>query len=111
LPIQLRLGSRFLADGATEIPFDLTSDKPIRVKLTWSYREFRGEETLTLSGQDRWTLKLPRGALDREVFKADDVVIDLADQSGRRSVYLVDLFKTRVLHFKDDTIAGTIMSQ
>lgn len=110
LPIQVSLGTRFLADGAAEIPFTITTDKPLTAKLTWSYRKLHGEETLTLTGRNQWSLKLPKGALDRESFQADDVVIDLADQS-RRSLYIVDLFKTRVFHFKDGVIAGTVPSK
>ena len=110
LPVRIRLGTRFLDDNADGIPFTITTDKPLTVKLTWSYRKLRGQETLKLSGNDTWELKLPKDALIHDLFQADDIVMDLTD-GLRRNIYIVDLFKTRVLHFQNDTISGVLESK
>jgi hypothetical protein len=110
LPVQMSLQSKFLQPGERKLGFDLKSSGPLTVTATWSSGKARGSEVLKLTGKDSWTIKLPTEAAKLEPGKAADVVIDMTD-GVRRSIYIVDLCNTRVMHLKDNKVSGTLTSK
>jgi hypothetical protein len=79
------------------------------VTATWSCGKTKKHETLKLTGKDTWTIELPQEVTKLTNGDADDVMIDLTDGT-RRSLYVVDLCRTRVMHFVDGKINGTLKS-
>jgi lysophospholipase L1-like esterase len=107
LPVQMTLASRFLTEQDTKIDLRVKADVPLVVTATWSFREFRKTQELKLTGEDTFAIELPEGALKMDMGAADDIVINVTD-GKRRSLFLIDLCRTRVLHLKDNQVSGVI---
>lgn len=109
LPIDITLASKTLAPDERKLTLRVTSPRPTTVTATWSCRNMRGQETLKLNGSDTWAISLPKEIATLENGESDDVIIDLTDGVSR-SIYVVDLCRTRVMHFEHNKIAGVITS-
>jgi len=99
LPVTVRLAARLLTNNVATLL--LQAPAPLTVTATWSTSAQRGRETLQLTGkEDSWALPVPTN-------RAEHVMLDLA-AAGKRSVYVLDLARTRVLHPTDGVVTGTV---
>ena len=99
LPITVNLAERMLTNDVATLL--LQAKESMAVTAAWSAGETRGRETLRLSGTETaWTVPVPTN-------RAAHVVLNL-DAAGKRSVYVLDFAKTRVLHPIDGVVTGAV---
>lgn len=116
LPIKLTLGARMLAETDANIPLEIAVEAPMTVTATYSFRS-KGLDAMArksvqwkLTGKDSVNLELPAGSLSLEMGAAADLVLDITDGT-RRSLYIIDLCRTPVLHLADNKVSGVIMAE
>jgi len=110
-PVRVSLASRFMADERAGLSFVLKSEKSARLTATWSLGQARGQQALDVpAGETVWKPEIPQEALRLEPGESAAMVLDLAD-GARRSVFIVDLFRVRVLHLTDGKVSGTVESR
>lgn len=111
VPVTVKLASRFVKTDATGIELILNAAEPMVVTATWSLGSLRKTETLSLTtGENHWTIAIPNDALPARNGQAADLVFDLRNGAAN-SLFIVDLTRTQVLHFKDNVISGTVESE
>ena len=107
----LALPSRFLDPAATKLPLTINAPQDSTVTATWSVGNLRKQETLKLkTGDNPWTLDIPADHLPSHNGQNADLLVDFRSGDGQR-LYIIDLCRTRVLHFTDDTVTGTVDSE
>lgn len=109
LPVTMTPSSRFLQPGERKLSFNITTKGLKTVTATWTCRNIRRQETLNIYRDYTWTIELPEETAKLKPGEADDVMIDLTDGKSR-NLYIVDLCATRVLHFVDGKVTGTLQS-
>jgi len=111
VPVSVSLKSRFLTDPKEGVTFVLEAETPCKVAATWSLGDLGGSEALELeAGQTEWRPRVPVEALQLRVGDLAGLVVGLA-ADGRRSIYLVDLACTPVLHLKDGAVEGVVKAE
>ena len=97
LPVTVKLAFRFVTNDVCLV---LQAPGPMTVKAAWSAGDKRGEATLQLTGQEYcWTLPVTTQ-------RVEHVIVDLS-AAGKRSLYIVDDAKTRVLHPTNGVVTGS----
>ncbi len=116
LPIKVALAARMLGETEANIPLDVAVESPMTVTATYSFRS-KGLDAMPrksvewkLTGKDKVNLELPAGALSLDMGAAADLVLDITD-GKRRSVYIIDLCRTPVLHLADNKVSGIIEAE
>jgi lysophospholipase L1-like esterase len=106
----LVLTSRFLDPTATGLNLTIRASRAATVAVTWSLGDLRRQETLQLrAGDNRWTPAIPADRLPARNGQNADLLVDLREGDARR-LYIIDLCRTRVLHFRNDIIRGVVES-
>ena len=107
LDVHISLASNIIPADSDSLEFSIATPKPAPAKLTWSLGQARGSESLNLTGNDAWTLKLPKASLPQSDGKAVTLVMDIQSQ-GAQQVFIVDIFRKKVIHGKDAVASGTL---
>ncbi len=113
LPVKVALGARMLTEADANIALAITTDAPLTVTATYSFRSKGLDEMARksvqwkLTGKDTVNLELPAGSLALEMGAAADIVLEITDGT-RRNVYVIDLCRTPVLHMTDNKVSGVI---
>ena len=96
LPLTVSLATRL---ATNDVSLQIRSPEPMTVQATWSTGDSRGHETLRLTGgEDGWTLP----------FQATgQAIVDFA-ADGKRSIYILDFARTRVLHPTGGVVTGAV---
>lgn len=111
VPVTAKLASRFVKTDATGIELLLNASEPLTVTATWTFGTLRKTETLNLiAGENRWTIAIPNDALPTRNGQAASLIFDLRSDEAN-SLFIVDLARTQVLHFKDNVVSGTVTSE
>lgn len=111
VPATVRLAARFLPTGQHSLSLLLASETPQTVTATWSLKSARGTETLHLTKEEQsWTPAIPAEALQLPAGESDQLILDLA-AGDKRSLYVLDLCNTRVIHLTDGKAAGSIAGE
>ncbi len=108
--VTINLATNIRAVDSNVLEFAIETAAPAPAKVTWSLGQLRGAEELNLTGKDTWLLKLPEGALPQADGKSATLVLDVESQGGR-SVFVVDVFRKRVIHGKDGEAAAVITDE
>ena len=109
VPPGVSVNNRFLDPAAAQLGLTLTTAKPQPVTLTWSLGTQRKSERLTLTGTNAWTLPLPPELLMQKNGQSGELLLDLAS-GEKRSLYIVDLARTGVVHPVEGAFTGTVES-
>lgn len=105
--LKLSLVSNIIPTDTDSLEFLIETPKPTSGKLTWSLGQFRGSESMSLTGKAPWTLKLPKESLPQADGKAVSLVVDI-ESEGARQIFVVDVFRKMVIHGKDGAVSGSI---
>ncbi|MBA3684288.1 MAG: hypothetical protein H0W72_03500 [Planctomycetes bacterium] len=125
--VTVRLGSRFVSPGATGLELRLDATSAQTVEVTWSVAQklahqqgnapihasplARGAQTLELvAGANTWTLPLAQEHVPSDIGRSADILLDLR-VGDQRQLCIIDLSRTRVLHFKEDKVSGSLESE
>ncbi len=111
VPVRVEPVRAFLNGAEEPLELRLRAEKPLRVRLRWSFGKERGAEELTLGTEPRiWrfpvapeTLRIPLGG-----FAA--ATVDLTTEAGESSLYLIDLARTRVLKPVNGVVEGEVVT-
>ncbi len=107
LGVDVSLVSRFLDEDEDSIQLSVKSAAAMTVTASLSIGDYRETQKWPLTGSDKLKLKLPKKLLYLEAGKATDLVLELSE-GAKRSLYVIDLCKVRVLHLKDGKASGTV---
>jgi lysophospholipase L1-like esterase len=106
-PVTVALTSRFLAPDAATLPLTFSTTAPVTATLRWSLGDKHGEETRDLpAGTTSWAVPVA-GLLPARNGQNTDLLVDVR-VGDADSLYIIDLCRTRVLHFVDDVAEGTV---
>jgi lysophospholipase L1-like esterase len=106
----IMLTSRFLDPTATGLNLTIRAARPANVAVSWSLGDLRQQETLQLSaGDNPWTPAIPADHLPARNGQNADLLVDFRDGDAQR-LYIIDLCRTRVLHFDHGVIRGVVES-
>ena len=111
LPASLRLASRLVAPDAKGLGFAVEAtggNLPRKVEATWGLGDQRGIAEIDTAAK-AWSLTPAKGMPALKPGETAEAVIELKG-NGRSALFVVDVCAARVLHFKDNEIAGTIDS-
>jgi len=109
VPVKVALVNRFLDPDAAQLAVRLTSAKPQEVTLTWSLGALHESATLSLEKTNSWSLSLPRDLIPQKSGQSGELVLDMASGT-HRSLYVVDLARTGVVHPVNGVFTGTVES-
>lgn len=111
VPARLALASRFVDPSATGLTLTAHAPEDLNVTATWNLGELHRQETLNLkAGDTPWKLEIPNEKLPSRDGQNSQLFVDLRTKKGD-SLYIIDLCRTRVLHFANDVVTGTIESE
>jgi len=111
LDVKMIAVRRFLTPEKPLPAFRLTAPTPVEATVTWSLGKARATEKLTLTPEGlEWTPKAPLEAIPATSGDRAQMVVDV-QAGGRLALFIVDLLRTRVAHFKDGKVSGEILSE
>lgn len=118
--VSASLASPFVQTNATGVGLTFQAETSATLELTWSlakrttdkavYADTTAKGTATVdlvAGANSWTLPLANNVLPQEPGQSANLLLTV--RSGDASqLYLLDLSRTQVLHFKDDKVSGVV---
>lgn len=111
LPVRVQLARRFLDDANAGVELLVTTAAAIEVDLLATIGDRRHQETLHfVAGTSRWVLPVPKRLRPMRDGQATDMLVELR-RGAERSMHLIDLCRTRVLHLEQDRTEGTLVRE
>lgn len=108
MAVSAALASRFVKTDAAGIELTLTAASAGTATATWSLGDLHKQEKLTLAaGPNTWTIAVPNDRLPARNGQSADLLVDVRDGNAG-SLFIIDLCRTAVLHFKDDRVSGVV---
>lgn len=110
VPASVALKDQFISSETPIVNVTFQSEQPIKAQLHWNLDKMSGKADLEIDSKGvSWSPKLPAGALAVPPGRHQHLLFDL--QAGtRRSLYIIDLTRNPVLHFKDNKMAGELQT-
>lgn len=107
---KVSLNNKFISSEKPVMELKFQSEQPIKAQINWNLGKVSGKAELDVDSKGIvWSPKLPDDALDMQPGQSRQLIFDLqADK--KRSLYIADLARNPVLHFKDNKISGELLA-
>ena len=102
------LKDQFVSGGTSRVSVTFQSEQPVKARLHWNLDKISGNADLDIDSKGvTWSPELPADVLAAPPGRHQHLLFDL-QTDARRSLFIIDLSRNPVLHFKDNKIAGEL---